>query len=96
MERKTRKKRRLKKRIKKGLLIIAIIILSILCINKYNKMIEQQHKEDLQNYYTCIIEQSKNNGCIIRSACSPFYSQYDKELKFEYKKIGYDLFLKEQ
>lgn len=93
MKTKTRKKRKLKKGIKKGLLFILLITLLVIVINNYNKAIEREHKKDLQNYYTCIQEQSKNQGYIIRSACSPFYSQYDKELSLNYKKINFDLFL---
>lgn len=89
-----RKKRRLKKGVKKVIIIITLLTSIILLFNIMNKKAEAEHQEELIKYYNCIQEQAEKQGYIIRSQCSVFYSQYDEELKIEYKKIGYDLFLK--
>ncbi len=84
------KKRRIKKEVK--------IILGVLafggCLLLANNIQEKQHQERLQEYKTCIVQQSEEQGYIIRYSCGGFsYEQYDRELGLEYKQVGYDLYL---
>lgn len=91
------KKRRLKKWVKVVISgIVGIVLLSILisAISNLQEQARQKEQQRVQEYKTCIMEQSKTQGWIIRSQCSMDYKELDKKANIEYKQVGYDLFIK--
>lgn len=86
------KKRRVKRGIKKACLYILIITMILLSYNKIIQRQQEEHKKTLENYKTCIIEQSNKQGYIIRSYCSNNWRILDQETKAEYKQIKKDIY----
>ena len=76
--------------------IVGIVLLSILisAINNLQEQARQEEQQRVQEYKTCIMEQSKTQGWIIRSECSKDYKELDKKANIEYEQVGYDLFVK--
>lgn len=85
------KRRRFKKEVKQVGMII-IIIITIITIGKV--IVNKQTEEMVNDYKTCIQEQSNGKGYIIRSQCSMNYKQLDKQADIEYTQKGKDLYLK--
>lgn len=88
------KKKRLKKPVKDFIVGVAMVGLCMIPFKALHTIHTNQHKKALNEYKTCILKQHKENGYILRYACGGFsYEQYDKELNFKYKQVGYDLYL---
>lgn len=95
----TKKVYKLRKEIKAtiNILISIFFIISIIIIigNIKEDIKQQQQKEAESNkqYLQCIINQSKNQGYIIRSVCSANYKEYDAKNNIKYKQVKKDIYL---
>lgn len=80
------------KQLIKGLCITALLTTTYIINNHLdNKQLDKQ----IQDYKTCIQEQSQEQGYIIRHYCSSNYQTLDQLSGLQYTQKGYDLYLKQ-
>lgn len=92
----TRKQIKKAKKIMKGIAMITITIMALVVVNTIKNNIneyKQNELNEIKEYQQCIYNQHKENGYIIRSACSSNYKALDNKANIEYKQVKMDLYL---
>ena len=92
-------KKEVKEMIKKGLVCLFVLSLLLLInstlktIVNNNRIATQKAQTEVNNYKQCIYNQHKQNGYIIRSACSNNWQVLDQKANIKYKQIKKDVYL---